>query len=169
MTLYPHKLVCVGGLYSEIECLEKLVGERGFELEVFWRRSADAIMAYHRRWTKGAGSRRVSIAKKMARKIHARQLVLGAGGRTRLRHPPQLVMSRFNPADSCGCAMGARFLAVGLAISSLWYGRTSGLSIGAILLRIMLWSFLAACLGKIVGIILFSLRRHRVQLRTARS
>jgi hypothetical protein len=74
------------------------------------------------------------------------------------------VIGRVGAGDSCGCAMGARFLIAGLITSVLWYvlhGRVLGLSMGGIILRILLWSFLAACVGKIVGIIRFSLRsRH---------
>jgi hypothetical protein len=52
--------------------------------------------------------------------------------------------------------MSARFLAAGLIASTVWYvlgGHSSGLSIGAISLRVMFWSFLAACIGKIIGIV----------------
>lgn len=58
--------------------------------------------------------------------------------------------------DICGCAMGARFLAVALIGSMAWYGwhwRSSGLSVGGGLLRVMIVSFIAATAGKIVGII----------------
>lgn len=58
--------------------------------------------------------------------------------------------------DSCGCAMGARFLAVGLVASILWYVwhfPSSNLSFWAVLLRVLVWSFVAASAGKIVGLI----------------
>jgi hypothetical protein len=74
--------------------------------------------------------------------------------------------------DSCGCSMGAKFLAAGLILSTLWYvwrGRGYGLSIGGIAARILLWSFLAACMGKSLGIALYRLRRRREGLRTSRS
>jgi hypothetical protein len=82
----------------------------------------------------------------------------------RSRHALHPVLGRVGAGDSCGCAMGMRFLIAGLITSVLWYvwhGRVSGFSMGDIILRILLWSFLAACVGKIVGIIRFSLRsRH---------
>lgn len=63
--------------------------------------------------------------------------------------------------DSCGCEMGARFLGATLALSTIWYGwhwRSSGLSLGSSALRVMLLSFGAALVGKIVGILLFQYR-----------
>ena len=61
-------------------------------------------------------------------------------------------------ADSCGCAMGARFMAVGLLSSAAWYvwqWQSAGLSLWSISWRIMLISFAAAAAGKIVGMIAF--------------
>lgn len=66
--------------------------------------------------------------------------------------------------DSCGCATGAKFLAVGFVAAALWYGcygRAFGLSLTGIAVRIFLWSLLAAGLGKSVGIALSALRRPR--------
>jgi len=60
--------------------------------------------------------------------------------------------------------MGARFLAIGLIGSVLWYGwhwRFSTLSVLRVSLRIVLFSFLAAVAGKIVGIIAFNLGSTR--------
>jgi hypothetical protein len=57
--------------------------------------------------------------------------------------------------------MGARFLAAALAASTLWYAwhwHASKLSIRAISLRVIFWSFLAAGAGKIAGIIAFRFR-----------
>jgi hypothetical protein len=74
--------------------------------------------------------------------------------------------------DSCGCAMGARFLAVGMAASAIWYAwhwRDSGLSLGSVTLRVFLWSFLAAGAGKLVGIALYSWRHRRPRLKTVMS
>ena len=74
--------------------------------------------------------------------------------------------------DSCGCSMGAKFLAVGLILAILWYGwhgRGLGLSVGGIAARILLWSFLAACVGKTFGMAQYALRRRRLRLRTGRS
>jgi hypothetical protein len=69
-----------------------------------------------------------------------------------------------NLGDSCGCAMGARFLAVALVFASAWYAwhwHSSVLSVWAILLRALLWSSLAAVAGKIVGILVFRARRRK--------
>src|SRR6266480_2244869 len=66
-----------------------------------------------------------------------------------------------NLGDSCGCAMGARFLALALVFSIMWYAlhwHSSMLSIWAILLRVLVCSFLAAATGKIVGILIFRSR-----------
>jgi hypothetical protein len=63
--------------------------------------------------------------------------------------------------DSCGCATGARFLAVTLVLSTAcyaWLWVAFQLSIWAALLRILGWSFLGALLGKTVGIVNY--RRH---------
>ena len=59
-------------------------------------------------------------------------------------------------ADTCGCAMGARFLIGSLVAASLWYGFTwhaYGPGIARIALRIVAWSFCGALLGKIIGMI----------------
>jgi hypothetical protein len=72
-------------------------------------------------------------------------------------------IARRSVGDSCGCAMGARFLAVALVFSSAWYAwqwHFSMLSIWAILLRVMGWSFLAAMAGKVVGILVIRARRE---------
>ena len=62
-----------------------------------------------------------------------------------------------NRIDNCGCAMGARFLAAALLLSTLWYVwryHASVLSAKAALLRIAVISFLVASLGKAIGIAL---------------
>jgi hypothetical protein len=74
-------------------------------------------------------------------------------------------MARQIVGDSCGCAMGARFLAVALIVSGAWYawqGHASMLSTGAIALRILGWSFLAALVGKVVGILVFRAQRRKL-------
>ncbi len=74
-------------------------------------------------------------------------------------------MARRSTGDGCGCEMGARFLAVALIVSAIWYlwqGHASMLSIGAIALRILGWSFLAALAGKVVGILVFRARRRKL-------
>ena len=73
-----------------------------------------------------------------------------------------------NDADSCGCALGAKFLAAAFVVSSVWYAwqaHTSNLGAGAVGLRIFLWSFLGAMAGKLVGIGVYGWRRQRLQFR----
>jgi hypothetical protein len=58
--------------------------------------------------------------------------------------------------------MGARFLAIALVLASTWYICHWGswtLSVWAILLRVVAWGFLAAVVGKIVGILAYKFRR----------
>jgi hypothetical protein len=58
--------------------------------------------------------------------------------------------------------MGARFLALALVLASTWYICHWGswtLSVWAILLRVIAWGFLAAVVGKIVGILAYKFRR----------
>jgi hypothetical protein len=79
------------------------------------------------------------------------------------------VIPRANEGDSCGCALAAKFLAIGLIVSIIWYtwpGNLSGLSIGAVSLRILMWSFLAGCVGKAAGILRFAMRQRNLRLRT---
>jgi hypothetical protein len=64
--------------------------------------------------------------------------------------------------DRCGCKMGAVFVAIALIASVLWYAwqcHSSRMSIPSAFLRIMMWSLLAGCAGKIVGILKTALRR----------
>ena len=73
-----------------------------------------------------------------------------------------------NLGDSCGCAMGARFLAFALVSSIAWYAwhwHSSMLSIWGILLRVLIWALIAACVGKIVGIVEFRLRSRRWRVK----
>ena len=73
-----------------------------------------------------------------------------------------------NWKDACGCAMSARFLATALLISTVWYGwqwQSSGLSLGAMLLRILVWSVLAAFAGKVVGIAASRSRAHQSSIK----
>jgi hypothetical protein len=63
--------------------------------------------------------------------------------------------------DSCGCAMGAKFLAAGLAFSLARYGwqwHAHALALGAACWRVGLVSFAAAVVGKFVGIARFRMR-----------
>lgn len=62
--------------------------------------------------------------------------------------------------------MGARFLAAGLIASSLWYAwrwHLSLLSLRAAILCILVWSVVASCAGKLIGILLFRQRSHRIK------
>jgi hypothetical protein len=66
--------------------------------------------------------------------------------------------------------MGARFLAVALALASVWYvwhWRAFLLAPWASLLRVFLWLFPAALAGKAVGIIVSWARRRKSPLQTA--
>jgi hypothetical protein len=79
----------------------------------------------------------------------------------RSRLPAQIARG---PGDSCGCAMGSRFLAIALVLASAWYVCHWGswpLSVWAILLRVMAWGVLAAVVGKIVGMLTFKFQRIR--------
>src|SRR6478672_11031071 len=67
-------------------------------------------------------------------------------------------------SDSCGCAMGAFAVASGLILTGSWYAlhwRLYGLSFRAVSLRVLLWVFLSACAGKLLGIALFRLRTKK--------
>ena len=73
-----------------------------------------------------------------------------------------------NDGDSCGCALGAKVLAGAFVVSSVWYAwqaHTSNLGAGAVVLRVFLWSFLGAVVGKLVGIGVYAWRRQRLQVR----
>jgi hypothetical protein len=73
-----------------------------------------------------------------------------------------------NRKDACGCAMSARFLAAALVISAVWYGwrwQSSGLSLGAMLLWILVWSVLASLAGKIVGIAASKWHAHKSPIK----
>jgi hypothetical protein len=84
----------------------------------------------------------------LAKNFHARRSRLHAG------------IARGSLGDSCGCAMGVRFLAVALVLASTWYvchWDSWTLSGWAILLRVIAWGFLAAVVGKIVGMLFFQI------------
>lgn len=87
------------------------------------------------------------------------------------RRAPHSVAPRADAGDSCGCALAAKFLAIGLIVSVTWYalpGNLYGLSIGSASLRILMWSFLAACVGKAVGILRFAMRQRKLRFKTIR-
>ncbi|HET7215267.1 MAG TPA: hypothetical protein VFL79_16885 [Terriglobia bacterium] len=76
----------------------------------------------------------------------------------------------WSPGDSCGCEMGARFLAVAVALASVWYAwhwPAFLFAPWASLLRVFLWLFLAAIAGKAVGIIAYLAHRRKSSFRTA--
>jgi hypothetical protein len=57
--------------------------------------------------------------------------------------------------------MGARFVAVALIASVLWYAwhwRFMSLPAGTVALRIFAWSVLAGFAGKLVGVLLYRIR-----------
>jgi hypothetical protein len=59
------------------------------------------------------------------------------------------------PVDSCGCAMSAKFLAVGLVASVAWYAwrwSTAGSTLSRAALHVALYAFGAAMVGKVVGL-----------------
>jgi hypothetical protein len=67
--------------------------------------------------------------------------------------------------DSCGCKMGARFLGVVLPVSLAWYlwrWQASDVSLLEAVAWIAGWTFAAASVGKVVGILHWrkSLRRQ---------
>jgi len=62
--------------------------------------------------------------------------------------------------DSCGCAMGAKFLGIGLIFSIAWYGwhwHSAALSVGSVCWRVALAACTAAAVGKTIGILVFRL------------
>jgi hypothetical protein len=66
---------------------------------------------------------------------------------------------RSGTTDSCGCALSAKFMVVALAVSVAYYGWQFGadeVSLAGLVLRVALVTFVAAGIGKVVGIL-----RHR--------
>jgi len=66
--------------------------------------------------------------------------------------------------DSCGCGMGARFMGAAFAASLVWYvwhWKTFAHSFWGACWRILAFSFAAAIIGKLVGILLFRRNRSR--------
>jgi len=67
-------------------------------------------------------------------------------------------------ADSCGCAMGAKFMLFGLLASAAWYGwqfHAGEVLLGGAVVRVLAVTFAAAGAGKVFGIL-----RHRWDRRT---
>ena len=66
--------------------------------------------------------------------------------------------------DSCGCAMSARFLGAALVVAMLWYGWSwllAEISLWGVLWRVIVASFVAAALGKILGMALYARSNNR--------
>jgi hypothetical protein len=62
-------------------------------------------------------------------------------------------------ADSCGCAMGARFLGVTLVVSIVWFAwHWHEYSLARVGVRILIIAFAGAAFGKLVGIAAYRLR-----------
>jgi hypothetical protein len=74
--------------------------------------------------------------------------------------------------DSCGCAMGATFVVAGLLTGSVYYGwqfHSMKLTLLSAFLRVFIATFLAAGVGKIVGISLHRLKeKHIFKIRLLR-
>jgi hypothetical protein len=67
--------------------------------------------------------------------------------------------------DSCGCIMGAQFLAGALVACTLWYlWHWNALRLAAWRagMHVMLWSVFAAGTGKAVGILTYRLRSRNL-------
>jgi hypothetical protein len=77
------------------------------------------------------------------------------------RHPSAF---RKLSADSCGCAMGARFLGVTLVASIVWFAlHWHEFSLARAGARILIFAFAGAILGKLMGIAVYRLRTRRVR------
>jgi hypothetical protein len=78
----------------------------------------------------------------------------------------------FRAEDSCGCAMSARFLLVGLVAALAWYAwrwYETGSSAWSYTWHVLAWSFGAAMVGKILGILSFRYRSRRGSVVATRS
>lgn len=65
--------------------------------------------------------------------------------------------------DACGCATSARFMAVALVAAGFYYGwqwHVGRLSVGHSALAVLGWAFLAALVGKLIGIAAHRMRGH---------
>jgi hypothetical protein len=82
--------------------------------------------------------------------------------RSTSRRGPSL--SRTLYADSCGCAMGARFLGATLVASIVWFaGHRHEYSLAHAGARILIFAFAGAILGKIVGIVAYRVRDYTLR------
>lgn len=67
--------------------------------------------------------------------------------------------------DGCGCALGAKCMAVAFALSFsyyTWQGLSGLAKTSFVILRILEISFFAAGAGKIAGIIMFHVRKKNL-------
>jgi hypothetical protein len=72
------------------------------------------------------------------------------------KHPSA---SGTSSGDSCGCAMGARFMGATLVASIVWFAwHWHGYSLARAGVRILIFAFAGAVLGKLVGIAAYRLR-----------
>lgn len=77
------------------------------------------------------------------------------------KHPSA---ARGLPTDSCGCAMGARFLGVTLIASIVWFAlHWHKYSLARAGTRILIFAFAGAIFGKLVGIVVYRLRTRKVR------
>jgi len=78
-------------------------------------------------------------------------------------------MRKFINTDHCGCAMGAKFMAVGMLLAGVYYGRlccNSELSVWVMILKVLLVMLIATGTGKVFGILLY---RHQARKRVIAS
>ncbi len=67
--------------------------------------------------------------------------------------------SRTLSTDSCGCVMGARFMGATLVSSFVWFAlHRHEFSLAHAGVRILIFAFTGAILGKLVGIAVYRLR-----------
>jgi hypothetical protein len=72
------------------------------------------------------------------------------------KHPSA---ARTFSGDRCGCAMGARFLGAALVVSTVWFAwHRREYSFTRAGVWILVFTFAAAILGKLVGIAIYRLR-----------
>ena len=77
---------------------------------------------------------------------------------------PQKHPSTGLSVDRCGCAMGARFLGVTLIVSIVWFAlHWHKYSLGRAGVRILIFAFAGAVLGKLVGIAVYRFRTRSLR------
>ena len=88
-------------------------------------------------------------------------------GSTPVKHPSA---SSSLSADSCGCAMGTRFLGATLIASLGWFAwHRHEYSLGRAGVRILILAFAGAVLGKLVGMAAYRLRARMLRPKSAGS